>query len=157
MRPICETEGCTNLAEKRDDHYRKTCGACRRGQLPSMRRAKWTPEGFALANKPPKRTVLKTGYVTLGGRLEHRMVMANKLGRELLPGETVHHKNGIRHDNREENLELWGGPQPSGVRIEDNIAHYVDHYPEIVTRKLAERNVPFIINIQFEDENEDPL
>lgn len=69
----------------------------------------------------------KAGYVILSARSgdrsyqqpQHRAVMEGILGRPLEKHETVHHKNGIRTDNRPENLELWSGRHGRGQRAAD--------------------------------------
>lgn len=63
-----------------------------------------------------------TRVVNEAGRsvLEHRHVMEQMLGRPLRLGENVHHRNGVRTDNRPQNLELWTRVQPPGVRYDDH-------------------------------------
>lgn len=71
-------------------------------------------------------TIDKNGYRVMefdGVQIaEHRLVVEKRLGRKLLPHETVHHVNGQRADNADSNLELWSTAQPKGQRVADKIA-----------------------------------
>jgi len=65
---------------------------------------KRTPKGYvALCIKSHPNCDQTNGYI-----FEHRIVMEMQLGRYLEPGEIVHHKNEVKHDNRITNLELMG-------------------------------------------------
>ena len=94
--------------------------------------------------------LLKTGYVVLTKKdhanakgnkrqiFEHTFVMSEYLGRPLYKHENVHHKNGIRNDNRLENLELWSKHQPHGQRVEDKLAwckEFLNEYGYDVTKR----------------------
>lgn len=65
-----------------------------------------------------------------GQILEHIIVMEKMIGRYLRDDETVHHKNGVRSDNRAENLELWsktthGQHQRFGQRLHEKIDSFI--------------------------------
>lgn len=68
--------------------------------------------------------------------LEHRLIMADHLGRALERYETVHHLNGIRDDNRIENLELWVTPPRFGQRVPDLIDYIIKYHRFAVERAL---------------------
>jgi hypothetical protein len=70
--------------------------------------------------------------------------MEKILGRKLLPGENVHHVNGVRHDNRPQNLELWVSKQPSGQRIPDLLRwarEIIEQYSELDEQQQLRLNV----------------
>ncbi len=104
QRNICKIKDCNGIVEGWGwcrKHYKKW----RKYGDPLMGRAKgigkYTKEGYVLVRKKDWPTARKDNYI-----LEHRLVMEIHLGRSLNKNEIVHHRNGIRDDNRIENLGL---------------------------------------------------
>ena len=118
--PACRSRNLCACGARKQVHS-ATCANCR------------TEKGASNSNWKGGQTRHKRGYLMLwvpehprAGNgsyvFEHILVMERMLGRYLLPGENVHHRNGVRDDNRPENLELWTSPQPTGIRVSDAVA-----------------------------------
>lgn len=71
-------------------------------------------KGYVQIYRPGHPSAWSDGWIP-----EHRLVMCDVLGRALADDEHVHHRNGVRADNRPENLELWTRSHPDGQRVED--------------------------------------
>ena len=98
------------------------CSSCaHKGLITGSRHPNWKggrmkSEGYIKIWLPPDdffySMVGKDGYV-----LEHRLVAAKSLGRNLHSWEIVHHKNHIRDDNRMENLQLVSDDRHKQITI----------------------------------------
>lgn len=108
---------CGIAIDSRAERCHRCWGLSKRG-VPRKSGRYITQGGYAmLTGKYDHPNARPNGHIA-----EHTIVMSEILGRPLRQGENVHHKNGVRDDNRPENLELWIRSQPSGQRPADLVA-----------------------------------
>jgi hypothetical protein len=109
-RNIAKANGCVQGCGNRVWRKGGRCSSCHRPGI--IKR-----NGYVMLYRPDHHRSQGNGYV-----FEHIVVMEAMIGRPLIDGENVHHKNSVRDDNSVENLELWSKSQPYGARIEDRVA-----------------------------------
>lgn len=121
-KQMCEVVDCERDAEKRGycpAHYKRVLKHGHPQADIPIRQVDGTghiSHGYQQVNLPRDLRHFSRGSSKMA---EHRFVMAKHLGRPLTSDEHVHHVNGIKTDNRLENLELWSTYHPSGQRITD--------------------------------------
>jgi hypothetical protein len=137
---VCAVEGCERRAASKQlcrMHLQRQYARGDTGPSERLRR----PNGEGHLNRYGYREITIDGH----RQFEHRFVMEQILGRPLNNHEHVHHRNGVRSDNRPENLELWVKGHPYGQRPHDLIAFVIENYPDAVRAALLGQ--PLALNL----------
>lgn len=149
--PVCVQGRWVRVDSMRSEGFTGMCNKCHNkfttGIMESHSRWKGgrgKQEGYVTlrlsADDPYRGMARKRGLIR-----EHRLVMAQHLGRLLAPWEVVHHKNGIRDDNRIENLELLPTQLEhlSSMAMQERIQSLEDTVQELRRQlDMGVRNVP---------------
>jgi hypothetical protein len=132
---ICAVEGCDRprkgvvYCHLHTERLRRT-GEVGPAQPTRVKgRVKPGKEGYVRRTMPDGRRVM-----------EQVLVMEQQLGRQLVDGENVHHKNGVKHDNDPGNLELWLVMQPTGQRVADLMAYIAEYHADAMRDMLARKD-----------------
>lgn len=140
----CVAEGCgedagvLGLCEEHGEQQSAQGGVLTPVTLRLLTGEGWVNHGYRNVPVPKVLRHLVNGETSVG---EHRLVMAVQLGRALRADEVVHHRNGVRTDNRPENLELWSTSHPKGQRVADKVRwalHTLERYRPDLHRRLED-------------------
>ncbi len=106
---ICGRERISHAAGIRTETFTGLCRSCLHlgpGST-NWRGGRVDKNGYVYVKVYPEHPFYDSMANNMGYIAEHRLVMAEHLGRPLEDTEVVHHKNAIKTDNRIENLELY--------------------------------------------------
>jgi len=148
----CDKEHMTHAANIRSDVFTGMCRSCLHTGPDSTtwKGGRVIKRGYLYVKVYPDHPLYsemagKTGYIA-----EHRLEMAQHIGRPLKRTEVVHHKNGNKTDNRIENLELYTSFEEHGQALQDRTPH-----PGYVPASKLTRILQLIKEmLQLEQDNE---
>ena len=129
--PNCLKCRWVQIESTKESNFTGLCNRCYRASLVGFRRkrakCRWiSKQGYVFIRVYPEDffhiMAGSTGYV-----MEHRLVMAKHLGRNLHRWEIVHHKNHVRDDNRIENLQLVSDDKHRQITILEVRIKYLEN------------------------------
>jgi hypothetical protein len=100
--------------------HNRTGGEFKKGHITWNKIGYHKSDGYVYVWNPNHPFSTKAGYV-----LKHRLVMEKHLGRYLKDNEVVHHKNGIKDDNRTENLQLMTQPEHAQIHFKKDMSNRI--------------------------------
>jgi endogenous inhibitor of DNA gyrase (YacG/DUF329 family) len=124
VKLVCEECGKSFEGRLSEAQKRRFCSTeCKnkwlsRNPLNPPKGRKYSSAGYVWSYAP-NHPYARNGYV-----LEHRLVMEQIIGRHLKPEERVHHINGVKDDNRPENLKLFVNDSVHHKYHWENDEHY---------------------------------
>jgi hypothetical protein len=136
---------CKDCSRKKTREYRKNnpeyCEREKQKSFVNWREKLGIDPSIKLRNARGEGYINRQGYLSFkiknhpcadkSGRVQaSHLVIYQHTGSILNKGESVHHKNGMRLDNRIENLEIWRTGQPKGQRVEDKIKWCIEFLAE---------------------------
>ncbi len=121
----CGADHVTHGSNIRKNTFTGLCRRCLHSGPTSTtwRGGRVEKNGYVYVKVDPGHPFFQEMATTTGYIAEHRFMMAIHLKRALKATEVVHHRNGIKTDNRIENLELYVSQKEHGKASQERRPH----------------------------------
>lgn len=124
------------LGRRHTEEHKAKISATHKGRTHDWTTKRRIQHGYISLFEPENPMSNKGGYV-----YEHRKVMAESIGRPLLKTELVHHVNGIKTDNRLNNLQIVSRFEHAQIHSGELTCPHCKHTFRYVTQINSARGI----------------